>query len=475
MNVTFYTFAKKDNSTKRPGGGAGYNVTLKEPSSVTAPVISLVWPGAGSPVNYNYAYIPAFARYYFIRNWNFADRQWTAELTVDVLASWKTYIGNSSKYVLRSAYKRDLEVIDTYYPAKGGENHFSVSESTKLVSGPENGGIYIISVTGVNNTLTIGGCGYYACTESQLETIIYNAFNQVASIVGNTGSISDVESAITWLGESVVKGTSNIAQFINSVVWVPHTVAHEAATVPVYLGLVNAGNAYPIKNAIVTDNFTIDLGSSGIDFSGPIWEWVSPLCTYTLEFMPFGLIPLDSLAIFNNGAIKCEYRFDIVSGVGILKVYAKEFQQETYYLLTIRSAQIGTQIQLGGIFVNYASALGTVASAVSNIAGAETIGETLIAGAAGIGSAISAISPDSMTVGHAGGIAAVDTTATLHIRQLDHVPEDKDEHGQPLCQIKQLSTIPGFILCQEGDIDAPAPIAELIQIKGYLEGGFFYE
>lgn len=475
MVVTFYQFAKRENSTKRPGGGQAHNVILKEPSSVLTPSLALQWAGGGSPAAYNYAYIGQYGRYYYVRNWTYQNRQWIVDLVADPLASWKSQIGSSSKYVLRSASSRDLEVIDTAYPATGGETILDLPMSTGLDSDPMSGGCYVLSVTGATNTLSIGGAGYYICTANQLQIIISQAFNAVDSILSNTGGITDVESAITWFGESVVRGTNNIAQFINSVMWVPHSVPHEATAVPVYLGLVNAGTAYPATTAVVTDSFSWDLGTSGIDFTGPIWEWTQPLCYYTLQFMPFGLIPLDSLSIFNNGYVKCEYRFDIVSGVGILKVYTKVFQQEVYNLLTIRSAQLGTQIQLGGSFVNYASALGTVAAAATGVAAAESTADALIAAGSGIGNSIAAIAPDALTVGHAGGIAAVDTTAHLIIRQLAHVPEDVAEQGQPLCKIKTLNTLSGYILCRDGDVQAPATIQELAQIKAYLEGGFYYE
>ena len=120
MNVYFYTFSKRINSTAQPTGGTLHTVTLKTPSSVMTPTISLVWSGSGSPAAYNYAYISDYGRYYWVSNWTFSDRQWTATLNVDVLASYKTQIGGSSKYILRaadsSAWSGSLEVLDTSYP-----------------------------------------------------------------------------------------------------------------------------------------------------------------------------------------------------------------------------------------------------------------------------------------------------------------------------------------------------------------------
>lgn len=112
MNVKFYTFSKRVNSTARPTGGTDYTVILKEPSSVISPRLDLIWTGTGSPTAFNYAYIGDFGRYYWVTNWEYQNRKWTASLSVDVLASWKTEIGNSAKYVLRSAADSDPNIID---------------------------------------------------------------------------------------------------------------------------------------------------------------------------------------------------------------------------------------------------------------------------------------------------------------------------------------------------------------------------
>lgn len=117
MNVNFYTFTKRINSTAQPSGGTSYSCILKEPTSVAAPEIALIWNGSSNPTAYNYAYIADFRRYYWVNNWTYKDRQWVARLAVDPLASFKSEIGASAKYVLRAASDYDPEAIDTLYPA----------------------------------------------------------------------------------------------------------------------------------------------------------------------------------------------------------------------------------------------------------------------------------------------------------------------------------------------------------------------
>ena len=107
LSVTLYEFKKRENSTKRPDSTVTqitHNAVLKMPTSLLRPEITFDFGLKGNPSYYNYAYISDLGnRYYFIRDWTVGDGHlWTAHLEVDVLASWKNSIGNSTQYVTRS-------------------------------------------------------------------------------------------------------------------------------------------------------------------------------------------------------------------------------------------------------------------------------------------------------------------------------------------------------------------------------------
>ena len=97
FTVNLYTLSKRDNSTKRPtGNGTQFSCIIKSGSGILHPTISLDLGKTNDPSQYNYAYIPDFDRYYFIEEWYFDRALWTASLKVDVLATYKTEIGNSN-------------------------------------------------------------------------------------------------------------------------------------------------------------------------------------------------------------------------------------------------------------------------------------------------------------------------------------------------------------------------------------------
>ena len=98
VNVTFYNFTKEHNSTKQPASGAGasFACLVKEPCDILAPVIELDTP---DPASYNYAYIPAWGRYYFITGIRFNAGLWELTARVDVLATYRAAIGAEELYL----------------------------------------------------------------------------------------------------------------------------------------------------------------------------------------------------------------------------------------------------------------------------------------------------------------------------------------------------------------------------------------
>ena len=171
ISVNFYQFNKKENSTTRPAGsGISYACVLKDRCTIENPEIELnVKPNQW----YNYCYIPDFQRYYFVSNWNYFRGIWTATLKVDTLASYKTEIGSTTKYILRSASEYDKEVKDTLYPLK--------SETVKMVetgslwnwASSFAGGTYIAYVNnGKLDNSSFGSLNYMYFTPSQFGQLL---------------------------------------------------------------------------------------------------------------------------------------------------------------------------------------------------------------------------------------------------------------------------------------------------------------
>ena len=123
ININFYTFSKKENSTKRPtGAGTVLSCNIKSRSSIVNPFIEL----KTNPTAFNYCYIPSFNRYYYISDITFDSGLWLVTCRIDVLATYKTEIGNTSMYILRSSERSNGEIVDTLFPTTAFLMNFGV-------------------------------------------------------------------------------------------------------------------------------------------------------------------------------------------------------------------------------------------------------------------------------------------------------------------------------------------------------------
>lgn len=177
FNVTFYSFSKKLNSTKRPGTSipsTTYNCDIKDSSKVTTPVLLMSYD-FNDKINslYNYCYIDIWKRYYFIKNFRYNSGLWEISLGVDVLATWKTYIGNSSQYIARSASKNNDDkyiddlLIPTWHTDRQPQGYFSQS-----FFGNNPGGSYVLGVKGPQPASNAGAITYYTLTQTGMNKVI---------------------------------------------------------------------------------------------------------------------------------------------------------------------------------------------------------------------------------------------------------------------------------------------------------------
>ena len=165
MNITFYSFAKKANSTKQPPANSGtvLSCQLKADTDMLNPTLVINnTPLAWNPI-WNYCYIPGFKRYYFINSWTWRNGIWECGCTVDALASWKTDIGNNIEYILRtdSTVVYNDAITDTMYPATTDidlNQYFLTSAFVSDISD----GIYVVGIISGNDVQAVGAVSFNA-------------------------------------------------------------------------------------------------------------------------------------------------------------------------------------------------------------------------------------------------------------------------------------------------------------------------
>lgn len=476
MNVTFYTFSKRRNSTAQPTGGTSYTCVLKDATSTSRPSISLKWQGGGSPAAYNYAYIADFGRYYWVNGWTYDERQWTADCVVDVLATYKSAIGASSKYVLRSASEKDDDIIDTLYPAKMTYKTATTSIVSPYVADMTNG-YYVLSISSGGTT----GVRYIQMTQSQLAQLMQYCYQETATIWGQSMSTSDIGDALQQYGDAMTKSVYNPFQYINSIMWFP--IAFGLDPTPgtnLRLGPMPTGISYYLLDSpTATFNYSISVPSITATYK---WEKAAPYRQYLLTIPPFGQISLDPTLMTGMTSVAVSVVFDYISGGATAKIGGSNGGQNMS--LASVSGQIGIPVaaasnsidNLGALTAKLnaaTSTVGTIGSLLTgNIGGAVSAANSAVSSAL---SAYAATAPRVQQTGVSGGIGYLGEYHTLLVQQFDRPDTDNAEFGQPLYKVKTISALSGYVKLADGEIVCPATEAEHRELEAFLTGGFFYE
>lgn len=453
MNITCFSgFSKKPNSTKQPAvTGNVKTVTLKEPTSVLNPVFIL----HGYDLSYNY--IQWGTRYYFVDDIIIVSNE-VAEYhcRTDVLATYKTDIGTSSQYVTRSASSYDLTVADTYYPTLAKNTH-----EADVISSPftKSGGRWIIGVQGKNGDGNGGSVSYYSCTDGAIQGLI-NYFLGDPTIYGQSDISNELLSCVF-----------NPMQYMVSCMWFPFAPAIGNGDVGFGWWSFNSGYIKPVTSLNTGANISFTIPKHPKASRGTYLN-LPPFSQYKLEAGPWGIIPLDAFNLLDANSLDCRWEVDLMTGSGRFDVkYRDKLCYEASY-----SAQIGVPVQLGQNMTNQGALMGAVGGGVGAITSALTLnpGGLMTNGLSAIMDAAKLSQPVPSTLG-SNGTMSFNNVFALMADFKDVADDDVVTIGRPLCKVKTISTLSGYILCEKADLDTNATPAEKDQIINAMNSGFYYE
>lgn len=481
MQVKFWKFTKKENSTKQPSGAAAatFNCRLKDPCSVIDPVITvsvgpLTWP------DYNYAYISDFHRYYFVDDIVAVGALFEMHLRCDLLATYKSDIGNASLYVLRSASQYDGNLIDEYYPITAQiTKQYAETISPWINLNQENidlsSGCFVLGIISDDPGATnakYGSITYRAFDRANLVSLVDYLLGNNAIADGVNGfQASDCSIA---LQKAIVDPLS----FIKSAIWIPISyssisVATEDSDTPIW-----TFTASGVKSKLVTKSNPYFMGTVNMNLTKHpqaatrgIWLNLEPYTKISMLFPPFGLLDLDTSLLAAETTVQGIWCVDYITGLGTLTVRAGTIA--TKYL----KSQVGVPIQLSQVTHDIISgAMGVVGGIGAAIVGALTMNAAAIFGgaAAAIGSGVGAAKPHESTIGGSGSFSELHGKVKLYSEFRHVADENLAEVGRPLCQTKTISTLSGYVKAL-GDVAIAGTAGEQSAVKSLIEGGFFYE
>lgn len=463
FNIRLYTHSKKDNSTSHPAksGGTLMEGTLRANSGILNPVIG--FQISASPAQYNYAYVAQFGqRFYFIKEWEFKDNLWWANMEVDPMATYKTEIGNSNLYVLRAAGEYDGTITDTLYPAKTG---CSYKRTTITNPWTLTNCVFCVGVVSPAGGYT-GSVSHYILTPGQLGSLC-------------SYLVDSSNKGLTWSGvsDNMLLSLADPIQFIKSCVMIPLSSINNLFPTPIGTikvftwdtGVSSTGLVIPTSVGTVSKSFSIQ---DHPNTSRGNYLNSAPYTSLTLTVPPFGCVDIDTSVTCNHSTLNVDIEVDPITGKGVLVVSCGSF------VLHRIESQVGVPISLSQVTRDYIGAITNTAGAVGSIANAIQggfIGGAISGAASGIGNAIEAMMPRANTIGTTGSNVALKGAWTLDHQFFIPVNDDPTHNGRPLCAMKTLKNLSGYMLIQDGDVSTSGTLQEEQAIKRYLETGFYYE
>lgn len=478
FTVELYTVNKQVNSTALPTGTAlSLSCLLKSPSSVQNPVLEIDRGAAWNPSAYNYARIPDFNRYYWIKDWTWSGGLWTAALQVDALASWRTAIGDTTAYVYRSAAESNLAVFDNTYPIIAEQTVYNVTVDPIIhdIAGLSNG-FYVVGIIANNGTR------YWGFSWSMLQDFIQAIYSDtyVSSIL-STYSLDLYPEA---------KIAVDPTQYISSIRWYPCrwgngsgntiSVGYREHAIPVGPSGVEV-EAYNFGELtldysslqVSTQHITIGTGAPWVHPQHLRGNYLrlAPYASYQLFLPPFGIIDLDPVEIYRAATLDIQKDIDLKTGIATLSVnviYPNDLKRTIARVNGIvgidmplsNIVQVGTtNRQYWANVWNHLSDPFNLGSYQQDVVKNTMNGEI----------------PHLFQAGGQGNASDFFGDPGLYITYRHIADEDLADRGRPLYTLKTLNTIPGYIECDPGEFSAAGCTeSETQEIKSRMREGFYY-
>lgn len=507
MNVTFYRFNKRRNSTKQPGAGDNgvlFSCELKSETSILNPsLIIRAVPSNLAPI-WNYCHIPIFQRYYFVTNWHYLNGVWQIDCTVDVLGTYKTEIGGMSQYILRSSNASNTQVVDLLYPTTA-ETRVDARMLNRRFQSDFGGGYYVVGIISNDSANAQGAITYYQMTAAQMATLK----NYMMSDTFMTDQGFDAQFITDIIPNEVLKTLYDPFKYIASCIWLPFDPSEFDSALKTSVN-VRFGWWTPTGTTItgyrLFANGYVKHYSERISISGHpqrsargIWLDHAPFVDRMLYYPPFGSVPINDDSIVGGDFIRVELDVDMILGDAVLTVFHdRPLGNDNYRNMGViarLSAPLAVPIQLAQTSVDVDGSVSAMQTSVLQGVGKSTISalnnlkeggglidtltdfgrDVVQGGLSAVGDVLTNPVGQLQTSGTNGSLAQYSVWPYFVEKWRIVAADDNSQHGRPLCQVRTINTIPGYIMCDTPDVSIPCMAPEITQITGFLASGFFYE
>lgn len=470
--ATFYTTAKRHNSTLVPSADAGtdLNVNLKDGCDILAPVflLSRTAPPIARMVKFE-------DRYYFVTDIIYVrNNLYEIRCEVDVLATYKSVIQGTTAYVMYASGS-DTEIIDhrlsikttPTFSAAAGAGFPHVSKYGK----------YVLTIVGDSTTAS------YVCTYDQVRNLLASLADWYHDSMPLPDLETDVVTQLKEAGDALIMGirqliaTGNAGDNIKNAMFIPLSdgaFSGKTSTRRVYMGEYNTGIDLPA----ITDRHFAESISFTIPWQATGWRRNAPYHELYLVVPTLGVIQLPVSDLIDCDTINVELAIDLISGDAKIIVYTGNLNRQ----IGIYGVNYGAQYAIGASNVTPMSmATSILSGAAAGVAAAASGGITAAAiGANWASGVMNNIAPNPTCIGGNGGSAAIGSDVRLWLYSIFHdtvvAPSSVSTvMGVPKMQTMSLASQTGYIQTLNASVAGSMTDTERQRINTMMDGGIYIE
>lgn len=436
MKIELFRFDKRYNSTKKPntGDGTKKEVVLKKTTSFYNPTFILSTLG-------DWNYIRWDSRYYYVDDINLnREGLYEYSCSIDVLATWKNDIKNTSAFVRYSTNSYDTDIPDLRLSTK---KDVKITSTTGTIFNNE--GCYFVSFVGTN-------------TNTKLIIPSSNDFNKLTSQL-MTDEYYD--SLVVTLENYISKRLNSAIEALLEAHYLPITPdLGGAMQIKLGGGYATGVNGYATDHETVS-SCTIDIPWHYSDFRNRS-EYTS-----ILLYLPcYGVLELNADDFVGQDSITINASFDPYNG-------------DISYRIGTRikcSCNCAVPVQIGlmqnGSFTGTANSIGSLLSMTS-----PNLSSSI---AMGFGTILSSLQHNVGSVGSNGGATNWNIYSSVACVVMSHNTTVEPSTmanicGRPLNQVKTLSSLSGYVQTVNASVNCDAPNNLKEQINSLLNGGVYIE
>ena len=483
ITVKLYQFSKRRNSTALPTSGTSsvdVSVLLKDKCSSEFPVLELESNDPSGYINYNYAYIAYFNRYYFVtkREYDTGSRIYI-HLEEDYLGSFKSQILLQGGFIKYSS-NGSTDIIDSRLATTKNMSIGSALAAFPYTSADS----YFISVVGKNGVNTFFG------ERTDIMILFRDIDYQPAPIVAQSG---DIPETIANLANGIVECFQQnytqgfVEQNLRAAFITPIVPPASVLDLPktVYLGQFNSGIALqPVKAQISFETATITIPWTVND-----WRRLSPYTTVILQLPGVGCVQLDNNDILNSTYLTIKMYCNFTTGDFLYSVSPSTDSNREIFRTTFNIASdwgVGSSNNAMTKFVGAYSDIGKNPYLANTLSGQmaedflNAVGGIIgagLQGAANITGGLPTTNSGSNAIGSAisfkglGGIRCFTYTKNLIQNQSDFALT----HGYPLFMNDSFASHTGFLQTEGFRSQCNGTKNENDNISEYLNSGIYIE